>query len=119
MLSNRNVTPLRDKVKATYMHTIISFSCLYSVYPSCSVFGDDVRPACSTSGADDGLLRAWALYWAATRPECSTYCSHDEVRSLFHTHSAYCFRANRGLQSLREKTGCMSVRVYSPGLCFV
>ena len=36
----------------------------------------------STSGTDDGLLRAWALYWAATRPECSTYCSHDEVRLL-------------------------------------
>eukprot|EP00752_Nemacystus_decipiens_P012462 g11038.t2 len=32
-----------------------------------------------TSGVDVGLYRAWALYWAATRPECSTYCSHDEV----------------------------------------
>lgn len=34
----------------------------------------------STSGVDVGLYRTWALYWAATRPECSTYCSHDEVR---------------------------------------
>ncbi|CAN0065398.1 unnamed protein product, partial [Ectocarpus sp. 6 AP-2014] len=32
-----------------------------------------------TSGTDSGLKRAWALYWAATRPACSTYCSHDEV----------------------------------------
>eukprot|EP00752_Nemacystus_decipiens_P007462 g6667.t1 len=32
-----------------------------------------------TSGTDDGLLRAWALYWAASRPACSTFCSHDET----------------------------------------
>ncbi|CAM9212408.1 unnamed protein product, partial [Ectocarpus sp. 12 AP-2014] len=32
-----------------------------------------------TSGTDSGLKRTWALYWAATRPSCSTYCSHDEV----------------------------------------
>ncbi|CAM9159945.1 unnamed protein product [Ectocarpus fasciculatus] len=32
-----------------------------------------------TSGTDSGLKRTWALYWAATRPGCSTYCSHDEV----------------------------------------
>ncbi|CAM9375193.1 unnamed protein product [Ectocarpus sp. 8 AP-2014] len=32
-----------------------------------------------TSGTDSGLKRTWALYWAATRPACSTYCSHDEV----------------------------------------
>ncbi|CAM9161037.1 unnamed protein product, partial [Hapterophycus canaliculatus] len=31
------------------------------------------------SGAGDGIKRAWALYWAATRPNCSTYCSHDPV----------------------------------------
>lgn len=36
----------------------------------------------STSGVDVGIYRAWALYWAATRPECSDYCSHDEVRLL-------------------------------------
>lgn len=32
-----------------------------------------------TSEVDNGLLRTWALYWAATRPECDTYCAHDEV----------------------------------------
>ncbi|CAM9110958.1 unnamed protein product [Scytosiphon promiscuus] len=31
------------------------------------------------SGVGDGLKRAWALYWAATRPDCSPYCSHDPV----------------------------------------
>ena len=34
-----------------------------------------------TSEIDDSLKRTWALYWAATRPECETYCPHDEVRS--------------------------------------
>ncbi|CAM9191796.1 unnamed protein product, partial [Hapterophycus canaliculatus] len=33
-----------------------------------------------TSGTDDGLLRAWALYWAATRPDCVTFCGHEEAR---------------------------------------
>eukprot|EP00903_Cladosiphon_okamuranus_P008293 g7980.t1 len=32
-----------------------------------------------TSGTDDGLLRAWALYWAASRPDCDAYCFHDET----------------------------------------
>ncbi|CAM9234020.1 unnamed protein product [Sphacelaria rigidula] len=32
-----------------------------------------------TSGVDDGLSRAWALYWAATRPDCDEYCPHVEV----------------------------------------
>lgn len=33
----------------------------------------------STTGVDDGLSRTWALYWAATRPNCVTYCDHDAV----------------------------------------
>ncbi|CAM9504804.1 unnamed protein product, partial [Ectocarpus fasciculatus] len=32
-----------------------------------------------TSGVDDGLRRSWALYWAATRPDCALYCNHDEI----------------------------------------
>ncbi|CAM9319222.1 unnamed protein product [Choristocarpus tenellus] len=32
-----------------------------------------------SSSVDDGLLRAWALYWAGTRPNCEDYCIHDEV----------------------------------------
>ncbi|CAM9216242.1 unnamed protein product [Ascophyllum nodosum] len=35
-----------------------------------------------SSGVDFGLKRSWALYWAATRPTCSTYCIHDEVTLL-------------------------------------
>lgn len=37
----------------------------------------------STSGVDDGLRRSWALYWAATRPDCALYCNHDEVGHAF------------------------------------
>lgn len=36
----------------------------------------------STSGTDDGLLRAWALYWAGTRPDCPSFCGHAEVCGL-------------------------------------
>ncbi|CBN76107.1 Endo-1,3-beta-glucanase, family GH81 [Ectocarpus siliculosus] len=32
-----------------------------------------------TSGVDDGLQRAWALYWAATRPDCATFCAHSDA----------------------------------------
>ncbi|CAM9314443.1 unnamed protein product [Laminaria digitata] len=32
-----------------------------------------------SSGADEGLSRTWALFWAATRPYCFTYCTHEKV----------------------------------------
>ncbi|CAN0304217.1 unnamed protein product [Ascophyllum nodosum] len=32
-----------------------------------------------TSGVDDGLRRSWALYWAASRPDCTKYCEHREA----------------------------------------
>ncbi|CAN0416063.1 unnamed protein product, partial [Ascophyllum nodosum] len=32
-----------------------------------------------SSGVDSGLRRSWALYWAATRPDCDLYCNHDEA----------------------------------------
>lgn len=51
----------------------------------------------SDSGAGDGLKRAWALYWAATRPDCSTYCSHDTVRVYRHYfHPLLCSESSLG-----------------------
>lgn len=60
-------------------HALVNYS---APHPNASRLVPCVRPVrCgSTSGTDDGLLRAWALYWAASRPDCSTFCSHDEVR---------------------------------------
>lgn len=51
-----------------------------------------------TSEVDNDLFRTWALYWAATRPECSTYCAHDQVSE----GSNYCLGRSKHLNCRRH-----------------
>eukprot|EP00903_Cladosiphon_okamuranus_P021661 g19915.t1 len=62
------VATLADGVWATVLYMS------YATIQKHAAFGEML-----TTGVDDGLRRSWALYWAATRPDCALFCNHDEV----------------------------------------